>query len=65
MGKIVTLKDQLQYRKFSAKAEGEKDKNCRHCKSAEDKRSLTSILFCSVVKDVVKGFYLCDRFERE
>jgi len=60
----MTLKEQYQYRKGSVKAEGQKDKNCRHCESAENKQSLSGVLFCPVVKDVVKGFFLCDRFER-
>lgn len=53
----MSLKDQYQYRKFSAKAEGEKGKNCGHCKHFK-------LMYCKVIKDNVKAGFLCDRFGR-
>jgi hypothetical protein len=57
----LQLKKDLQYRKFSRSAEGEKDKNCAHCKHSECPKY---ILMCLIIHIEVDSRHLCDRFER-
>lgn len=60
----MTLKDYYQYRKYNRAAEGEKDKNCAHCKNTRDRQFITVLPFCKILKEEVKRNFLCDRFER-
>jgi hypothetical protein len=62
MPDMSSLKDQYQYRKYSKAAEGEKDKNCLHCKN-QFVNSL-KLMYCRVVKDTVARGFLCDKIER-
>jgi hypothetical protein len=54
----MTLKDQYQYRRYNKKAEGEKDKNCRHCKNR------FGDYYCHILSMFVMKNFLCDRFGR-
>lgn len=54
---------ELQYRKYSAKAEGEKNKNCAHCKNPY--RDTCGDIMCPVIDDWTDNRHLCDEFTRK
>jgi hypothetical protein len=58
----MTLKEQYQYRRYNKKAEGEKDKNCQHCKNPY--HDTCNDIMCPVIDDWTGNRHLCDKFER-